>query len=801
MGMLATLIIGGIIVQEAAAETEAAPEIRTIGHLVPETGGAAAANQIDAIMFALNEFNQYLQNNGADWRLDIATRDTKSDPAEALRLMQELNGTGIEAVIGPATSASVREIKDYADANDIAVISYSSGAADLAIPDDMIFRTISDTSSMSAAIYRQMHDDGIMEVISIFVDDAIGRSVNQTTYEAVSSGDRIVMRGSIKFSPDIADVSAVTSNLRDLLAAEPPITDYGSIGIIIFDYRQNLVDMVQDAASTPIPHINKTRWYGPDHKMSELAANPLTKAFLLETGYKSFVAAYGENEINIRIDSQINGANTYSYAAYDALFIMGRAVEIAGGIDGDAIAAAIPVAARAGHGPELHAHVEDAIVCGAGGVHQYSGALGSSIELNEAGDLAASDFHIYSIVGDGFEATHRYDPATDSILEFTLPDKRAVGVLVSETGALAQEIGIAASEAVSLAAYNYNLELANKGADWRLEIVKRDDKTHPPITLENTRAFHSEGIRALVGPMTSGSLSSILDYVNGNGMVAVSYGSSSPTLAMPDNVFRMRSNDEYSTKVYAKLLEHDRIKNLVIIHRDDPWGTSLNDYITERAEMLNGTTVLPSIVYAAAAPADSDTDYQSVIETLKFRLDGIDTDGAAVMLFGFEEIWDIIDIAKDDPDLQEGKWYAYLSSTEKPSAERAAWMEGVAYTGVITQPVENDLNRHIDANVPGSNVYSYHAYDALYTVAEAVRDSGTGQDAEMLRKAIPGAAAGLWPTAVGFPTMFDEAGDLANAGYDVYQVKDGALVPIASYNQVTDALDFVESARYCSLDG
>ena len=786
--VLAVIVISPGIHGAMADAQDNMPDTRTVALLVPETGIARAglAEQvIGAIDFALVEFNEYLRDMDAGWQLAIEKYDTKSDPAESLRLVQELDNMGISAIIGPATSSSVREIKDYVDANGMVVISYSSGASDLAVSGDRIFRTIADTKSYAAANYRLWQDDGIREVVTIVLDDSIGRSVNQTAYDVIDSSEDITMRGSIRVSPYISDVSVVATELRTILSADPPINDYSKVGIMIFDYTENIVDIVYDVATASIPDMTETRWYGPDHMIKRFAANYTIISFLEDTNFKAFATAYGENSLNMRIDTIVNEVNSYAYGAYDALFIMGNAINMASSAtDGDAIAAAIPIAATMGHGPDQHIHTNMPLYNDTNPLHQYSGALGASVALNEAGDLAASDYHIYSVVDGAFIITDRYNPVTDSIQEFVSPEKRKVGVLVSETGTLAEDIGIAASEAISLAAYNYNLGLARDGADWRLEIIKKEDGATPSVALENTMAFHADGISAMIGPLTSGSVSNMLDFVNQNEMVAISYASSSPTLAVPDNMFRMRASDEHTSRAYASLLEYDGITDLVIIYRNDTWGVALNEGVIERLTQMGNIDIRPSITYD---PADPTVDYHTVIETVKSRLAGAEEACTAVMLFGFGEIWDIVDIARVDPHLQAERFYAFLSSSNvKPPPDRAQWMEDVKYTGVVTFPIANKISKHIDANVPGANFYSYHAYDALYTMAEAIRDAGTAYDGAKIADAIPEAAASLWPNAIGFPIQLDESGDIAKVDYGVYDLRDGIFKLRAFYSYDID---------------
>ena len=786
MPVLALVAVGCVFAVATATDTEYL-ETRTIGLLVPDTGNVpdTVSGQVNgAVDLALDQFNRHLYLSGADWRLEVVKSDTGSDPAKTLALVEELNNLGIKAIIGPATSSNLDNIQDYVAANGMVVISYASAASNLSIPGDRIFRTVPDTVTYANAKYELLLHDDIREVVIVFSDDAIGRSVNHTIYEVVGSdatGD-IRIRDTIMFQPDTGDAYEVAAQLGAALAGY----DHAHIGVVVYDYTGMIVDIIRHVSGASIPGMNDTRWYGPEHLMDDISADDAVRQFLIETEYRTLSLAHAENDLNIRIDSILKDTGTYAYAAYDALFILGNAIGVAGNAtDADAIAAAIPAVARLGHGIEIHQHVQDPLIRGSGSLFEYAGALGPSIMLNEAGDLAMSDYTVSSISDDGFRITHKYDSATNDILEFASPDKMRIGALVSETGSLAAGIGIAVSDAISLAVYNYNLDLAREGADWRIDILKRDDRTSPPDTLKNVEAFYSDGIRSMIGPLTSGSTASIMDFVNDNGMVAIGYASSSPALALDDNIFRMRASDEQTADVYAKLLDHDDIVDVVIVYRDDPWGRSLNEHITERASHIDAVTVHPSISYA---PADSATDYRIVIDTLKSRLAGLDMSGVAVMLFGFSESWDILDIARIDPALQEGRWYAFLTSPDvRPSDEQISWMEKVGYSSVITRPISNTLSRHIDANVAGANFYTYHAYDALYTLADAIKRVGTTQDAEALAAAIPKEAEHL-RAAIGFQTTLNEFGDLVGSDYNVYEMRDGAFQVKALYDHATDSL-------------
>lgn len=488
--LLPTVVLLTTICLITAADASEPPEIRIIGLLVPDTGNVPATISSQAHVaadFALAEFNRHLAGIDASWRLEMVKRDTKSDPAETLAIIKELNGMGIKAFLGPATSSNLREIQDYVADNGMVAISYASGAADLAVPDDRVFRTVADVTTFAQAKHALLRHDGIEEVIVVFLDDAIGRSVNQTLNDVLAADTGITVRDTIRLHPSAGDPRMVAEGIISALA-----TDYAGVGVVVFDYTGKIIEVVRHMAGSSVSGIDDTKWYGPDHRIDELHADDTTKPFLMGVDYQVLTLAYRENDINIRLDSLMDDAGIYAYAAYDALLIMGNAIDAAGSaVDGDAIAKMIPEAARIGHGPAFHQPIWDPLVCGSGGLFQYAGALGASIELNMAGDLAKSDYTISTIDSDGFKVTHRYDSVTDSIHAFTLPEEVKVGVTVPDNGYIAGEVG----DAISLAEYCHNLGLAKDGANWRLDLFVNRNASGG-----HTAGAHEAGVADTLSP-------------------------------------------------------------------------------------------------------------------------------------------------------------------------------------------------------------------------------------------------------------------------------------------------------------
>src|ERR671920_910292 len=91
--------------------------------------------------------------------------DSKSSPEESLVAIKRLHENGAKIIVGPATSTAVSAAKEYADANNINLISYSSTSPLLSIEGDNLFRLVPDDTNQGKIIAEKMNRDGIKVVV------------------------------------------------------------------------------------------------------------------------------------------------------------------------------------------------------------------------------------------------------------------------------------------------------------------------------------------------------------------------------------------------------------------------------------------------------------------------------------------------------------------------------------------------------------------------------------------------------------------------------------------------------------
>jgi hypothetical protein len=181
--LVAVILVGGILsygfIASGATEStryfgpvEGANTI-LIGALLPLSGTLSSFGESAeaSLRLAVDDVNNQLAKSGSSSRVGLVIEDTKTDPNVAREKLMDLASKGIRIVIGPATSANVAAVKEYADENGILIVSSSSTAPSLAIPNDNVFRFVPDDTYQAEALAKKMWDEGTRVVIPIWRTD------------------------------------------------------------------------------------------------------------------------------------------------------------------------------------------------------------------------------------------------------------------------------------------------------------------------------------------------------------------------------------------------------------------------------------------------------------------------------------------------------------------------------------------------------------------------------------------------------------------------------------------------------
>jgi len=132
----------GTVTEETSATQESSLKTHTIVGLFPLTGilSTYGENSMEAARLAATDVNKWLEAEGRNWRLRFEIDDTATEGPVGLRKMQSWFGEGVMFFAGPLASGVVRDCLDFANANQILIISPSSTHPALAIENDWLFR-------------------------------------------------------------------------------------------------------------------------------------------------------------------------------------------------------------------------------------------------------------------------------------------------------------------------------------------------------------------------------------------------------------------------------------------------------------------------------------------------------------------------------------------------------------------------------------------------------------------------------------------------------------------------------------
>ncbi len=376
--------------------------------------------------------------------------------------------------------------------------------------------------------------------------------------------------------------------------------------------------------------------------------------------------------------------------------------------------------------------------------------------------------------------------------EASMPLTVNMGVLLPTTGDLSshgQDNGIA----IQFAAENFNQYLESIGAMWRVNLVVEDSQSDPVVALEKLQSLNSKGIKLVLGPESSAEVKNIKSYADSNGMLLLSPSSTSPKLAIDDNIFRLIPDDTKQSAVIATMLDHYGIKVVIPIYRGDVWGDGLYESTKLSFESKNGT-VDPGIRYSTESTVFS-TEVKLLSDRVSEYSQNYDTDQVAVLLIGFSESVHLLNFASSYDNLNSVRWFGADGTTNDDtlSDDRIAseFAQSTNFTSTQFSASKNEIfelvqNHIIDTIGSSPNSYAYSSYDSLWVLGLTIQHTNS-TDVNMLKQNLPEIASGHMG-AIG-QVNFNEYGDLAVADYELWSIADGKWIRVGHYYAFTDTLE------------
>jgi branched-chain amino acid transport system substrate-binding protein len=196
------------------------------------------------------------------------------------------------------------------------------------------------------------------------------------------------------------------------------------------------------------------------------------------------------------------------------------------------------------------------------------------------------------------------------------------------------------------------------GLDITIDILIEDNQGSESIALEKTQSFKAMGINIVFGHGWSGQCSASLSYVNENDMILISGSSTSPLLAIADDMlFRTCPTDFVQAPAIATMWETWGAKAVLFFYRGDAWGDGIYNLLDAGGELEAHNIVnLGEVRYAPES-----TEFSNYLDLANGILgEAIEEYGGAryvgFQYFGFSESRTYQTQAADYPNVQGVIW-------------------------------------------------------------------------------------------------------------------------------------------------
>ena len=361
--------------------------------------------------------------------------------------------------------------------------------------------------------------------------------------------------------------------------------------------------------------------------------------------------------------------------------------------------------------------------------------------------------------------------ATPSNASMQVTNEFRIGVLLPLSGD-ATETGRSAQAALAVADDDINNYVATINSSVRICLVSLDTRSDPATALDDLKALHAQDIQVVIGPFSSAEVNATWRYAYENNMILVSYGSTAPSLAIPNNnVFRFVPDDTHEVAALSQLMQEDGIKVVVPLWRDDTWG---NDHVaTLRADVEKyGGTVAEGVRYAPGT-----TDFSGALTALSPQVrQAVEQYGAtavAVQVIGLDEVRNVFAQASGDAQLASVRWYGGSPTPLSLIATTPSAAQFAVKTGLIASKLaegQGDRFERVKAQVTEKlghvpQPYSYAAYDSAWVITIAYLETRSA-GSSVMNVAIPQVADSYY--GITGNTALNTAGDRKFARYDFW---------------------------------
>ena len=290
-----------------------------------------------AIGIAIREINSDFENRHIPFRFELKVFDTKIDPVLAVSAMHTLAADGYKLVIGPQTSAELLDIKPIADSLGILVVSPSSTASSLSMPDDMVFRFAPGEQIVGKALANTLTKQGKKALVAISRNDAGSLGLNSAIVSNFTGlGGAATSAGN--FAGTDLDFSTVLAEVKRQIQQYAATYSKSEIAVLSTSFDETTLLFHQAAQDTVLSSVS---WVGGVgfFKNTNLLKDTMASKFAVATQFFSpgFSLPTSNQHVWAPLLAQIFSStgiqgDALTLSAYDVMKVFGSMIEAGKGL-------------------------------------------------------------------------------------------------------------------------------------------------------------------------------------------------------------------------------------------------------------------------------------------------------------------------------------------------------------------------------------------------------------------------------------------------------------------------------------
>jgi branched-chain amino acid transport system substrate-binding protein len=334
-----------------------------------------------------------------------------------------------------------------------------------------------------------------------------------------------------------------------------------------------------------------------------------------------------------------------------------------------------------------------------------------------------------------------------------------------------------------------NKYFEEKGMPYKVKLYVEDTKADPKVCLDKMQSLHAQGINLFLGPMASGEVKNVKNFVNSNKLVIISPSSTAPPEAIgcakPEDkkyIFRFVPTDNFQGNAIGDVAKELGLKNVVVIYRKDAWGEGLEKATVEKLK-ANGINVIDEIPYNPDIG-----DWSPIIQTTTNKIAGKGND-TGIVFIGYEEVATLLSQIDSNSPLLNHIWIGCdgTANSKKVLEEVKDKAVKIKLYSTMFQS-ETDEAKKIKEEFKKRGYgepdqYALNVYDAFWvgaiSYAEMLNETGGKYDADLLSKLIKENTVKYSEGQFGVKSVtgyikLNEWNDRASGNYGIFAVtKDG----------------------------